>query len=337
MNGVVRTLSNVIAILEDKGLSVKVISPESFLTIACPLYPEIRLAVSPYRKVARVIEREAPDFLHVVTEGPIGLAARRYAVTRRMPFTTSFHTHFAKYLRHLACVPESVSWRYLRWFHGAAVRTMVATESAARELRENQIDRVSLWSRGIDQGVFRTHLRGSYKWPRPIAMYVGRVSKEKNIDAFLQVELPVGSKVVVGDGPYRAQLEKRFPDTIFTGYKSGDDLAEAFSNADVFVFPSKTETFGNVVLEALACGTPVAAYPSTGPLDILTDPRFGCCDDNLAVAVAQALRQGNREACSEYARSFTWTRSADQFLSSLVSTSIPRTPPTEADGCTVPL
>mgnify|MGYP000703100777 CR=1 FL=1 len=317
INGVVRTLAATGKELMRAGHQVEMHTPADYLTMPCPLYPEIKLALFPRRRLSAILTAFKPHHIHIATEGPIGLRARSFCLRHGLRFSTSFHTHFAKYLKHLAAVPTWVTWRYLRWFHGAAEHIMTATPSLEEELRSHGLTRLCRWQRGVDHEIFYPYPKTTASDRRPVLLFVGRISKEKNIDAFLRLSVP-GTKRVVGDGPYRAQLQKRYPEVEFLGYRRGVDLAQAFSDADVFVFPSLTDTFGVVVLEALACGVPVAAFPAQGPKDILTSPETGCCDKDLGRAVEAALRTGSREACCALAKQYTWEAAAGQFFNNLV-------------------
>lgn len=315
VNGVVTTLSRTREGLEAKGHDVTVVNPAAYRTIPCPSYPEIRLALWPGRGVRRTLHETRPDAIHIATEGPLGTAARRYCLARDLKFTTSYHTQFPQYLRKRLPVPEALSYSYLRRFHGRAERTLVPTEQMRRELVEHGFDSVVIWSRGVDTNLFRPMDRGFLDLPRPIAVYAGRVAVEKNLEALLAADLP-GSKLIVGDGPDLEKLRRRYPDAHFVGYKFGEDLAQHLSAADVFVFPSRTDTFGLVMLEAIACGTPVAAYPVTGPIDVVSEGVTGSLDEDLAAAVDRAL-QLSREDCRRAALDRTWDRAVAQFMSHL--------------------
>ncbi len=315
LNGVVRTLGKTAEMLRGFGHTVNVISPEMFLTVPCPTYPSIRLAVLPGRGVARALESWAPNAVHIATEGPIGHAARRWCVKAGRSFTTSFHTQFPEYIRARAPVPLTWSYAYVRRFHGAAVRTMVPTPSQANRLTDRQFDNLVVWSRGVDTTVFQPYVRELLQYPRPILMYMGRVAVEKNIEAFLALKTP-GTKVVVGDGPDLDKLRAVAPNAYFLGAKSGEELARHVACADVFVFPSRTDTFGLVLLEALACGVPVAAYPVTGPLDVIEQGVSGVLDEDLDTAVAGALAL-DRDACVKAALAYSWERCTRQFESYL--------------------
>jgi glycosyltransferase involved in cell wall biosynthesis len=317
VNGVVRTLERTRAELETMGHDVSVIAPHLFRSVPCPTYPEIRLAVAAPGVIARRIERTRPDAIHISTEGPLGLSARRWCRCKGLPFTTAYHTQFPDYVAKRTGLPAELFWRYIRWFHRPASATLVATPSIADQLLAHGIDRLRYWSRGVDLGRFSIdgpRHPALAQLPRPIQLYVGRVAVEKNIDAFLEADVP-GSKVVVGDGPALARLKAAHPHAIFAGPLFGDDLAAAYRSADVFVFPSRTDTFGLVMIEALACGTPVAAYPVAGPADVL-DSRSGVTNEDLGIAIREALRL-DRGDCAQHAATFTWSRSARQFLDAL--------------------
>ena len=315
INGVVTTLTRTSEGLKAQGHEVAVVSPNEYRTIPCPSYPEIRLALWPGRSLERALDETTPQAIHIATEGPLGTAARRYCLARGLRFTTSYHTQFPQYLRKRLPVPEGWTYRYLRRFHGRAARTLVATEHMRRELTDHGFANVVIWSRGVDTDLFRPMDRGFLDLPRPIAIYAGRVAIEKNLEAMLEADLP-GSKLIVGDGPGLKKLRRRFPDVRFVGYKFGEELAQHLAAADVFVFPSRTDTFGLVMLEAMACGTPVAAFPVTGPIDVVTDGVSGALDEDLAAAVRRALRL-EREDCRRAALERTWERAVGQFMSHL--------------------
>lgn len=317
VNGVVRTLQSVSAQLIRMGHEVRVISPDQFGSIPCPTYPEIRLAMARARTIGRAIATFGADAVHLATEGPLCLAARRWCLRNAVPFTTAYHTHFPDYVAKRTGLPAAWFWRYIRWFHGPAQAVLVSTRSVREQLRAHGIAQVRPWGRGVDQAGFTPDACPPAMFadlPRPIQLYVGRIAVEKNLEAFLRSGHP-GTKVIVGDGPARAALEQAFPDALFAGPMSGAALAGAYAGADVFVFPSRTDTFGLVMIEALACGTPVAAYPVTGPIDIVTRETGGLAE-TLDEAIALALTK-DRAACAAYGRSFTWEASARQFLSGL--------------------
>ena len=316
INGVVTTLTRTQDCLESMGHRVSVLSPEGRFTLPCPTYPEIRLALLSGIAVGRELDALAPDAIHIATEGPLGAAARRYCTRRRLSFTTSYHTQFPQYLRKRAPFPIDWSYAILRRHHGKAARAMAATEQVRRELQQYGFDNVVIWSRGVDTKLFRPRDRDFLSLPRPISMYAGRVAVEKNLHEFLGADLP-GSKVIVGGGPDLEKLKQQYPDVCFAGYRFGDELAQWLSAADVFVFPSRTDTFGLVMLEAMACGTPVAAYPVTGPVDVVRDGYSGALHDDLVTAIDRAL-QLNRGDCRAAALERTWERATGQFLSHLV-------------------
>ena len=323
VNGVVRTLTTLCRVLRQWGHEVTVISPDRFRSLPCPSYPEIRLALARPGAVSAWLDRLAPDAVHIATEGPLGLAARSHCLRRGVSFTTAYHTHFPDYLARRTHLPASAFWPYIRWFHRPSAGIMVATESVRGQLRQQGLTRLQPWTRGVDLASFTPAVAPPdlfSRLERPIQLYVGRVSVEKNISAFLANPHP-GAKVVVGDGPARARLEAQFPDAVFLGTQTGPDLAACYAGADVFVFPSRTDTFGLVMIEALACGTPVAAYPVQGPCDILT-PETGAMDHALDRAIARALAC-DRDACAAYGATFTWEASARQFVAALACDSVP--------------
>jgi len=314
-NGVVTTLTRTLECLEGLGHVTERITPEGFRTLPCPTYPEIRLSVLPRARVARRLDAFAPQAIHIATEGPLGSAARSWCLANDKPFTTSYHTQFPQYVRARLPVPLSWSYAFLRRFHGAAARVMVATEHLRRDLAEHGFARLSTWTRGVDTALFRPRKRGGLSGTRPIQMYVGRVAVEKNLEAFLSLPTP-GTKYIVGGGPALESLKARFPDAVFTGYRYGEELARCLADADVFVFPSRTDTFGLVLLEAMACGVPVAAFPVVGPIDVVRHGVTGCLDEDLGAAVAGAL-QLDRDACRRHAQAFTWARATQQFVDNL--------------------
>lgn len=315
VNGVVRTLSTVAGELESQGYKLSFVTPDQFPNLPCPTYPEIRLAIAPFGRLRRLADDFAPEAIHIATEGPLGWAARRYCLHRRLPFTTSFHTRFPEYVHARARVPVTWSYGVMRRFHSAARRTMVATQTLRDVLQRRGFGDTAIWSRGVNLSLFRPRAKRSTELPRPLWLYVGRVAVEKSIEDFVKLELP-GSKVVVGDGPEMSALKRRYPEVHFRGAKQGESLAAEYSDADVFVFPSRTDTFGNVVLEALASGVPVAAYPVPGPKDIIAGQPVGVLDEDLARAARTAL--GIRpELCRAFAETFSWRASADQFVSAL--------------------
>lgn len=313
VNGVVRTLSTVAGELRGLGHVVEVIGPDRFRTIPCPTYPDIRLSLFPARPLARMIAAFRPDALHIATEGPLGMAARRWALRRGARFTTSFHTRFPEYIQARIGLPVSIPYMFLRRFHNAASGTLVATETLSQELSSRGFTRLMAWSRGVDIQRFQPQPREDWSVQGPVFLYVGRVAIEKNITAFLDLDLP-GSKVVVGGGPQLAALKAAYPGVTFTGQRDEASLARAYAGGDVFVFPSRTDTFGLVVLEALACGVPVAAYDVMGPRDILRGAtgHVGVVADDLRTACLAALG-GDRAACRAHAERFSWRACAETF------------------------
>jgi glycosyltransferase involved in cell wall biosynthesis len=318
VNGVVRTMTTVVEELRAMGHVVEVIGPDRFRTFPCPTYPDIALALLPRRRLIRMIKAFQPEAMHIVTEGPLGQAARSWARRTGFQFTTAFHTRFAEYVRARTGLPVRPIYAWMRRFHGAGQGTMVATRSLRDELAARGFRNIRAWSRGVDLTLFRPEPREAWDLPRPIFLYVGRVAIEKNIGAFLDLDLP-GSKVVVGGGPQLASLQRDYPNVTFSGPRFGDALARAYAGADVFVFPSLTDTFGLVILEALACGTPVAAFPVTGPLDVLTGAtaNVGAVNADLRVAALEALT-ADRSACRAHAERFSWRACAEIFLSHLM-------------------
>ncbi len=318
VNGVVRTLQAVRAELELMGHQVLVVSPERFASMPCPTYPEIRLAFARSAAVGRMLADFHADAIHLATEGPVCLAARTWCLARAIPFTTAYHTQFPDYIAARTGANPEWIWRYIRWFHAPAQAILASTPSVEATLAAHGLDQARAWGRGVDFSLFG--LDGARDpafaaLPGPLMLYVGRVAVEKNIEAFLSCSHP-GTKIVVGDGPARASLAKRFPDVLFLGQRSGSELAAAYRSADVLVFPSRTDTFGLVMIEALACGTPVAAYPVTGPIDVL-DERVAAMDEDLDAAIALALTR-DRVTCAAYAGRFSWAASARQFVHALV-------------------
>ncbi len=323
VNGVVRTLTRVIAEMRAMGHTVEVISPDQFKTFPLPTYSEIKVAVGAYEPVQERFKAFEPGAIHIATEGPIGLAARRICVEWKLPFTTSYHTRFPEYVSARLPLPLAAGYAYMRWFHKPSGRLMVATPTMRDELSQHGFRNITAWSRGVDTEQFHPKRDDEpdvfADLPRPIFLSVGRVAVEKNIEAFLGLDLP-GSKVVVGDGPQKEELEAKYPEVRFTGARFGDELAAHFACADVFVFPSLTDTFGLVILEAMAAGTPVAAYPAPGPIDIIPNSGAG--------VLASSATEGLREACLEalkldrkrvrqFAEGFSWRACAEDFVRNL--------------------
>jgi glycosyltransferase involved in cell wall biosynthesis len=315
VNGVVRTLTQMAAEAPALGAELQFMVPGEFFTVPMPSYPEIRLALVSPGMVERRLDQIAPDAIHIATEGPLGHAMRRHCLRRGLAFTTSFHTRFPDYLAErvpFGAWPGELAWAWLRRFHAPASAVMAATPTLARELAERGFRNVKLWPRGVDATLFRPRAERVLDLPRPIFLTVGRLAVEKNLEAFLALELP-GSKVVVGDGPARVALEREFPDAVFLGTKEGEALAEIYAAADAFVFPSRTDTFGLVILEALASGVPVAAFPAPAPRDVMGDVPVGVLDEDLRTACLGALGC-SREACRDFALRMSWTESARLFL-----------------------
>ena len=318
INGVVTTIDNTCKMLKEQGNEVLMITPDLFITFPCPTYPSIKLSVFCYPKVARLLKDFAPDRIHIATEGPLGLAARNYCLKHKLAFTTSFHTLFAEYINLRLKIPVSWGYKLLHWFHNPASKTMIATPKVETDLATRGFDKAKFarWSRGVDAGRFKPRDKNYMDYPRPISMYVGRVAIEKNLEAYFKLSIP-GTKVVVGDGPQLEQLKRQYPDVVFVGFRTGEPLAQTMAAADVFVFPSLTDTFGIVMLDALACGVPVAAYPVQGPLDVLIDNKTGCMREDLQDAVDGALKL-NGEDCRNQALQYSWQNCTAQFFNNLV-------------------
>jgi len=315
-NGVVTTLSRTVECLISLGHTVTLMTPEGLPSIACPTYPEIRLAMFQGRRVAQWLEDERPDALHVATEGPLGLSARNAACRANFAFTTSYHTQFPQYLRARFPVPQRVSYALLRQFHSRATRTMVGTQQVRDDLRNHGFNHLVQWGRGVDTELFKPRVDEGHVYPRPLLIYVGRVAVEKSVEDFCRLRA-AGTKMVIGAGPALQDLRARYPDVIFTGFKYGSELAELMRCGDCFVFPSRTDTFGLVMLEAMASGLPVAAYPVVGPIDVVREGVSGCLREDLAEAVTAALKldpQGARQQALEY----RWENATRQFMGNLV-------------------
>jgi glycosyltransferase involved in cell wall biosynthesis len=315
-NGVVSTLKQTVSQLSTRGHAVQMLTPQQFPTIACPGYGEIRLALGVQAGVREQFSAFRPEAVHVATEGPIGLAVRAHCRAQRLRFTTSYHTQFPQYLRKRLPVPISWSYWLLRWFHRAGSQCMVSTPSMQQELEGRGFRNLVRWRRGVDSQLFRPRAKSFLDLPRPIAVYVGRLAVEKNLDAFLAMPW-AGSKLVVGDGPERNRLQARYPDACFVGYQHGESLAQHVAAADVMVFPSLTDTFGLVNLEAMACGVPVAAFPVTGPVDVIADGVTGALDWDLAAAARRALL-ASPAACRAWAEEHDWASCTREFEANLV-------------------
>jgi len=316
VNGVVRTYERLAQELRALGIELAVLAPHEFYNVPCPTYPEIRLALPGWSRVARRFRSLKPDAVHIATEGPIGWMARRYCRARRIPFTTSFHTRFPEYLAQRFAIPTGWTTAILRRFHNAGRGLMVSTPTLARELEGQGFERVMPWTRGVDTELYRPRPVRHFG-EGPVFLYVGRIAAEKSIETFLNFNLP-GRKVVVGGGPQLAELKAAYPGVLFTGKKTGEALAECYASADVFVFPSRTDTFGMVLLEAMASGLPVAALPVTGPIDIVTPGVTGVLSEDLRAAALQALKLDRRRVRTKAAE-FGWESAARLFLANITS------------------
>jgi glycosyltransferase involved in cell wall biosynthesis len=312
VNGVVHTLERLEQALKEFGVATQFLTPAIFPTLPMPTYPDIRLALTTPGRIARMIDKSNVDHVHIVTEGPLGIMARRYCLSIGRPFTTSYHTRFPEYLRARMPLPEAWTYGWLRNFHNAGQGTLVATNSMANDLSARGFNKLRPWTRGVDTTLFNPGKAIELDLPRPVFLCVGRVAIEKNLPAFLDLDLP-GSKVVIGDGPALASLKARYPDVHFLGHRPNSELAGYYAGADVFVLPSRSETFGNVIIEALASGTPVAAYPVTGPIDIIGDGIGGAISTDLREAALTAL-SSDRQKARERATRYTWTACAQMFL-----------------------
>ena len=324
VNGVVRTLTHLRDEMRSRGFKVTIISPQEFRSVPCPTYPEIRLALTRPKLIRRKLESLQPAFIHIATEGPLGFMSRQACIRNGWPFTTSFHTRFPEYVSERFPVPERLTYGLMRWFHSAATACLVPTRSIHDELSGRGFDNLTIWTRGVDRTMFFPRSAVDLGLEKPIFSYIGRVSPEKNIPAFLELDLP-GTKLVVGGGPSLPQLQREFPNAVFVGNRNGEDLARHFAGSDVFVFPSRTDTFGLVLLEAIACGTPVAAYPVPGPIDVIGATGAGVLSDDLREASIQALALGRTDPDKSLV-DFTWDECARIFesvLTPLKETSAP--------------
>ncbi len=315
VNGVVRTLTSLARSASSLGVEIDFLTPDGFPSVGVPTYPGLRVALPNRREIAARIEAASPDAIHIATEGPIGWMVRAYCRRHKLAFTTSYTTRFPEYIAVRSIIPAWFSYAVLRHFHSAAAMTMVATGSLWQELSARGFRKLGFWTRGVDTELFNPDHPAELDLPRPVFMTMGRVAVEKNIEAFLSLDLP-GSKVVIGDGPQKAALEQKYPKVRFLGEKTAADLTAHLAAADVFVFPSRTDTFGVVQLEALACGTPVAAFPVTGPLDVIADHPIGALDEDLRSACIRALGM-SRTACRNFALERSWENSARQFVGNL--------------------
>lgn len=324
VNGVVRTYERLAKELEAHGWSIDILGPGEFPTIPCPTYPEIRLALTGPGRISSRIRASRPDYIHVATEGPIGVMTRSYCRKARRPFTTSYHSRFPEYIAARFPVRESWCYSLQRRFHNSGAGMMVATQSLANELRARGFLNILPWTRGVDTDLYRPRPEKLFGTSEPVFLYVGRVAVEKNIEAFLRLKLP-GRKVIVGSGPQIKQLQALYPEAHFTGPKFGDELAHHYASASVFVFPSRTDTFGLVLLEALASGVPVAAYNVTGPKDVVDDPRVGVLGEDLEQAALQAMDL-DPSKCRNHALKYSWPNCAQSFLDNLVQASAAKAP-----------
>jgi glycosyltransferase involved in cell wall biosynthesis len=315
VNGVVRTLKQTREELIGMGHAVEMITPNGFQSIPCPTYPDIALSLFPGKEVSRRIKAFAPDAMHIATEGPLGLSARSYAVKNKLPFSTAYHTRFPEYVKARIGVPLGLTYAFLRWFHRPSMAVMAPTIVVKNDLEKYGLSNVVLWSRGVDLDIFQMQESKRLNTAHPIFLYVGRVAIEKNINAFLEIDLP-GSKWIVGDGPALASIKQKYPEVNYLGVLQQQELAKVYAAADVFVFPSKTDTFGLVLLEAMACGTPVAAYPVTGPIDVLGNSPAGAMNEDLREACIQALKIP-REVARAHAEKFSWRAASVQFANHL--------------------
>jgi len=311
VNGVVSTLERMTHAAVEFGAKFEFLTPQGMWTVPMPTYPDIRVAITMPGPINRRIEESGADHIHIATEGPIGWLTRRHCLKTRRIFTTSYHTRFPEYVSARIGIPERLTYAGLRKFHAPSAAVMAPTATIGRDLEQRGFERVKLWSRGVNHALFRPRGETALDLPRPIFLCVGRVAVEKNLEAMLSLDLP-GSKVIVGDGPARAGLERRFPDAHFLGSRQGEALAEIYASADVFVFPSRTDTFGIVLIEAMASGLPVAAFPVPGPIDVV-GPDAGVLDEDLRAACLRAL-EIPREAAREFSLRYTWKESARQFL-----------------------
>ena len=318
VNGVVRTLNAVIAELKAKGHDVRTINPEGRPSWPMPLYREITLTSTSVAEMREEIATIAPDVIHIATEGPLGWTARRMCLREGLRFTTGFHTRFAEYAAARIPLPGvlSLGWQVLRHFHRPSEAVMVPTRSIGLELDRRHFRNVKVWTRGVDRRQFRPYPRDHLNLPRPIVLYAGRLAVEKGIDDFIALKV-TGSKVLVGDGPERERLQKLAPEAHFLGFRHGEDYARTLAAADVMVFPSRTDTFGLVMLESMACGTPVAAYNAPSPLDVVEDGVTGAIDDTLEEAVTRASAL-DRDGVCDGSMKFSWRTCADMFESWLV-------------------
>ena len=315
INGVVRTIETVVKLLQAEGHDVEVFGPDRFRTLPCPTYPEIRLSLFPSARLAHMLALFAPDAIHLVTEGPLGWAARKFCRARAIPFTSAYHTRFPEYVHARTRVPLWWSYALVRRFHARSAAVLVVSPSIRDELTARGFKNLVPWSRGVDITAFKPQPREQLEDGRPIWLYAGRLAIEKNIKAFLDLDLP-GTKWVVGGGPQMKELQRDYRDARFFGSVDTRELAYRYAQADCFVFPSRTDTFGLVMVEALASGVPVAAYPVPGPLDVVTSPKVGALNENLLAACLAAIGCASAD-CRAHAETFTWAECAEQFRNAL--------------------
>ncbi|CAN5881372.1 glycosyltransferase family 1 protein [soil metagenome] len=315
INGVVRTIETVTRLLRADGHDVEVFGPDRFHTLPCPTYPEIRLSLLPRARLSHMLKMFAPDAIHLVTEGPLGWAARAFCRRRKIGFTTAYHTRFPEYVQARIRLPLSWSYAFVRRFHAPSAGVLVVAQSIRDELAAHGFRNLVPWSRGVDIAAFHPRPRADLGDARPIWLNVGRVAIEKNLKAFLDLDLP-GTKWVVGGGPQLKELQQLYKDVQFFGSVGTEELSARYAEADCFVFPSRTDTFGLVMVEALASGVPVAGYPVPGPIDVVTVPQVGAIDEDLRAACLEAVK-GDAAACRRHAEAFTWARCAAQFLAAL--------------------
>ena len=315
VNGVVNTLKATVACLRSMDHDVLMLAPDGMRTFPCPTYPDIRLALKPYAKVAARLDAFAPDSIHIATEGPMGLAARRYCLRKGKHFTTAYHTRFPEYVKARSGIPVGWIYRWLRWFHGPSKAIMVPTEHVRQVLEQRGFQNLAIWGRGVDTEHFAPGACDDPCIKRPLFLYVGRLAVEKNVEAFLKLDLP-GTKWLIGDGPQREELEKTYPEARFLGAKPHRQLPAYYGCADVFVFPSLTDTFGLVLAEAMACGVPVAAFPVEGPIDVVAHGRSGSLNDDLERACYEALDL-DRNQVRLHALTYSWQAATQQFVQHL--------------------
>jgi len=317
INGVVTTYKNIEAMAVRDNYRIVYLDPGRFRYVNCPGYNEVKIAFP--RKVGKILEEINPDHIHIATEGPVGLCVRQYLDKHGIRYNTAYHTKFPEGIRKLFGIPESITWPLVRWFHKHSGKVLTTTDTMVKELRDHGFDgEVISWTRGVDRDIFHPAHRENI-----LAKYlvcVSRVSKEKNLEEFFELDYPGYQKIMVGGGPMLEEYKAQYPDVHFTGYKTGIDLARYYANAEVFVFPSRWETFGLVMIEAMACGTPVAAYPCQGPLDVVDEGVTGCLNEDLKQAVKDALML-DRQRVWEGSNRWTWERAWEIFRDNLIDTS----------------